>query len=143
MQATPQQTGTQTATGFLAFDRTATILAELLTLQAETLGSKARLEERLRPMPPDNGGSMSHPADVSYVDMTVDRATLAIHEETLKAVERAKTKVLVERTYGLCDDCHEPIEEERLAAHPEVIRCCPCRQKFDAEHAVNPRRRRH
>jgi DnaK suppressor protein len=43
----------------------------------------------------------------------------------LAEVDRALEKV-VEGTYGLCDDCKQPISSERLEAMPAATLCVTC-----------------
>jgi len=46
-------------------------------------------------------------------------------ESTLARTERALVK-LREGTYGICDDCGEPIALARLRAMPAVVLCLSC-----------------
>jgi RNA polymerase-binding transcription factor DksA len=53
---------------------------------------------------------------------------VASHEQMLAIaadVARAREKV-ADGTYGRCDDCGEPIGDERLEALPWAVRCVSC-----------------
>ena len=52
-------------------------------------------------------------------------------EMELKLVECALGKITA-GTYGVCEDCNQPIPAERLEARPHAIRCIECERK--AEH---------
>jgi DnaK suppressor protein len=49
-------------------------------------------------------------------------------EAGLDRTERALAK-LDEGTYGLCDNCGQPIAEKRLHAMPDVILCIECAKR--------------
>jgi DnaK suppressor protein len=49
-------------------------------------------------------------------------------EQGLERTERALTK-LDNGTYGLCDNCGEPISPGRLRALPDGVRCLTCASK--------------
>lgn len=54
--------------------------------------------------------------------------TLSTHfQGRLKAIEEALAR-LVAGTYGVCENCHRPIEEARLAVLPDTTRCYACAQ---------------
>lgn len=72
-----------------------------------------------------------------------DRAT-SIHEEDvdLGVLERKRATVreidgalarLRAGTYGDCEECGEPIDEERLAVLPFTPHCVDCRRRAEAE----------
>jgi RNA polymerase-binding protein DksA len=75
-----------------------------------------------------------HPADDASElferekNLTV-RQTL---EASLQAVNDALQKV-DEGTYGICDNCGEPIPEKRLRALPEATLCINCQAKLERE----------
>jgi RNA polymerase-binding transcription factor DksA len=58
----------------------------------------------------------------ALIDAAVERRT-----EALAAIERLEAG-----TYGVCVDCGDRINEERLAFRPEASRCLPCQEKFEA-----------
>lgn len=57
----------------------------------------------------------------ALVDAAVERRT-----EALAALER-----LDSGSYGMCIDCGDKINEDRLTFRPEAARCLPCQEKFE------------
>lgn len=53
-------------------------------------------------------------------------------------LKRALQKI-EEGTYGLCDDCGEPIAEERLKLIPGAIQCVVCRAAEEKQGAKSSR----
>jgi DnaK suppressor protein len=62
-------------------------------------------------------------------------ATLRIRDRERKLI--AKIDSVLERiddgTYGLCDECGEPIAVERLRARPETTLCIACKSEQEEE----------
>lgn len=90
--------------------------------RAEILEKMGLLEEK-----PTDHGSISFGKRVGEgTAMAVDRLSqVAVHDRlqaTLADVERALAK-LEEGSYGRCDVCAEPIDEERLEALPWAVLC--------------------
>lgn len=52
--------------------------------------------------------------------------------EKLKQIEEALTRI-GNQTYGLCQDCEEPIPEKRLLANPHFQTCVSCAEDREAE----------
>jgi DnaK suppressor protein len=50
-------------------------------------------------------------------------------------IERALQKI-DEGTYGLCEECEEPISLKRLQARPEAQLCIQCKEAQEKEEAV-------
>ena len=59
-------------------------------------------------------------------------------ERGLARTERALAK-LDDRSYGICDGCHQPIARRRLQAMPDVVLCLECAA---SERRTAPARRR-
>lgn len=77
-----------------------------------------------------------HPADTS--DMTfqreLDLTVRNIAEQRVAEVEEALARQRA-GTYGICAECGQPIDPERLRARPESTTCIECaRQKEHAAH---------
>jgi DnaK suppressor protein len=68
--------------------------------------------------------------DWSVVDLSEDISLrhLSAHRETLLKIDESLRK-LNEGTYGLCEDCGDPISEERLKILPFAIYCIDCQEK--------------
>jgi len=68
--------------------------------------------------------------DWSVVDLAEDISLrqLSAHRETLMKIDEALRK-LDQGTYGVCDECGEPITEERLRILPFAIYCRECQER--------------
>lgn len=68
--------------------------------------------------------------DRSVVDLYEDISLkqLSSHGETLRKIDEALRK-LNEGTYGICEDCGEKIDEERLKILPFAIYCIDCQER--------------
>ena len=68
--------------------------------------------------------------DWSVVDLTEDISLrhLSAHRETLLKIDESLRK-LNEGTYGLCEDCGDVINEERLKILPFAIYCIDCQER--------------
>ena len=75
-----------------------------------------------------------HPADTS--DMTfqreLDLTVRTIAESRLTQVEEALERQRA-GTYGICDNCGQPIDAERLRARPEATLCIDCQRQQEAD----------
>ncbi|XEQ94010.1 RNA polymerase-binding transcription factor DksA [Sporomusa carbonis] len=84
----------------------------------------------------DSVGELSaydnHPADLGdeLFERSKDVALRDNEHVLLEEVEAALNK-LDQGTYGICDDCGQPISLERLEATPWATRCINCQQKVD------------
>jgi DnaK suppressor protein len=59
------------------------------------------------------------------VDVELRKALDASTRNTLEGVTRALAR-LGDGSYGICTDCHQPIERDRLLALPQVDLCVSC-----------------
>jgi len=59
-----------------------------------------------------------------------DRERLLLHK-----IELALAKI-DEGTYGICDDCQEPIEKKRLEARPVAELCIRCKEEQEKQEKV-------
>jgi DnaK suppressor protein len=59
--------------------------------------------------------------------------------ETLEDINRALDKFKA-GTYGICDNCGNPIEPARLEALPEATLCLNCKSKLAKENRGRPAR---
>lgn len=105
----------------------------------ETARRKAILETRLRELV---GGALGreelqieHLADpIDQIKSSADRE-MAVqrlnHESRLVRDIQSALAAIEEGTYGLCQDCEEPIPRKRLDAVPWARRCVPCQSKVE------------
>jgi DnaK suppressor protein len=70
--------------------------------------------------------------DLSMLDVLSDTgiALADIMRERLTRMEEVEKK-LADGTAGICEDCGEEIEEERLHVVPYAIRCVACQEKHE------------
>jgi len=68
--------------------------------------------------------------DMSIMDVLADTglAVTDILREKLSRMDAAERK-LAEGSYGICDDCGEEIDVERLRVQPYAICCVKCQEK--------------
>jgi RNA polymerase-binding transcription factor DksA len=82
------------------------------------------------------GGELSavdqHPADSADITMQreVDYTIKGIVEDEVHQVQIAM-KRQEEGRYGICDDCSEPIDPERLAVRPHATLCITCQRRHE------------
>jgi DnaK suppressor protein len=104
------------------------LLEEKRRLWSELRGELFRNQEKLHSqfdIPQDIG-------DLSMLDVLSDTgiALADIMRERLTQMEEAEKK-LVEGTAGICEDCGEEIDEERLNVVPYAIRCVSCQEEHE------------
>lgn len=75
--------------------------------------------------------------DWSVVDLAEDinLRQLSIHRDTLRKIDEAIRK-LAEGTYGICEECGEPISVERLKVLPFAIYCRDDQEKKEIMEAI-------
>ena len=75
-----------------------------------------------------------HPADTADVTMQreVDYTIREIVEDEVHQVQAAQRRQ-AEGRYGICDDCGEPIDPERLAVRPQATLCITCQRRQEGE----------
>ncbi len=71
--------------------------------------------------------------DMSVVDLAEDISLrqLSSHRDVLLKIDAALRK-LKENTYGVCEECGDEINEERLKILPFAIHCLDCQEKMEA-----------
>ncbi len=112
---------------------------------ADALAQKATEAEHLREFidrttfsgdQREAGGELSavdqHPADVADVTMQreVDYTIKGIVEEEVHHIQQA-LKRQAEGRYGICDDCGQEIDPERLEVRPQATLCITCQRRVE------------
>jgi DnaK suppressor protein len=112
---------------------------------AEALAQKASEAEHLREFidrttfagdQRESVGELSavdqHPADVADVTMQreVDYTIKGIVEDEVHQVHHAMKRE-AEGRYGICDDCGQQIDPERLAVRPHATLCIGCQRRME------------
>jgi DnaK suppressor protein len=114
-----------------------TFRTRLLEERQRTLKAIAYLHEEQRSETEDelrelSGGSDNHLADIAT--HTYDReldSTLEESEGQHLAHVDAALKRIEDGTYGICENCGNPIGAERLEAMPWVTLCIDCKRKAE------------
>ena len=70
--------------------------------------------------------------DESMADLLTDVRTAEGERDAieLRAIDAALARI-VAGTYGICEDCGEPIDSQRLKAAPTATRCVECQRKHE------------
>lgn len=87
----------------------------------------------------DIAGRVSDLEDQSLADLLLDvnLAQVTRDMQEIRAIERALKRITL-GTYGICVSCGQPIERERLEAHPTANRCAACQRDHEHDHAASP-----
>ena len=112
---------------------------------ADALAQKANQAEHLREFidrttfsgdQRETAGELSavdqHPADVADVVMQreVDYTIKGIVQDEVHHIQQALRRQ-AEGRYGICDDCGESIDPERLEVRPQATLCISCQRKVE------------
>lgn len=112
---------------------------------ADALAQKANEAEHLREFidrttfsgdQRETAGELSavdqHPADVADVVMQreVDYTIKGIVQDEVHHIQQALRRQ-AEGRYGICDDCGESIDPERLEVRPQATLCIGCQRKVE------------
>jgi DnaK suppressor protein len=86
----------------------------------------------------DLAGQVHDLEEESVADLLVDLdlAVIDMHINELRDIEAAMRRLNV-GAYGVCIECDDEIELERLRAFPTAKRCLPCQQNYERNHAGN------
>ena len=113
------------------------------------LGEKKRLQNELATVHKENeevGGSRAAGlgADQNYEDHMADGATdlfdrerdLSLEENLVDLIAQIEEALVrIEKgTYGLCESCRQPIDEERLKAVPYASLCLKDKKRQEGRH---------
>ncbi|MFG2993005.1 TraR/DksA family transcriptional regulator [Streptomyces sp. NPDC048257] len=113
-------------------DARAELLSEVLRLRAELDASEVAITGLMR----DSGdGAGDDQADTGTKNITRESelALAANASSMLEQTERALER-LEAGTYGLCENCGQPIGKARMQAFPRATLCVDCKQKQERRH---------
>jgi RNA polymerase-binding protein DksA len=87
----------------------------------------------------DIAGRVGDLEDQSLADLLIDvnLAEVTRDVQEIRAIEAALKRIAL-GTYGVCVSCGQPIERERLEAHPTANRCAACQRAYEHGHATTP-----
>lgn len=88
----------------------------------------------------DLAGQVHDLEEESVADLLVDidLAVIDLHVCEIREIDAALMR-LARGRYGVCTDCADEIDVERLQAQPAARRCSLCQEQFERNHA-GPRR---
>ena len=88
----------------------------------------------------DLAGQVHDLEEESVADLLIDLdlAIIDLHVDEVRQIDAALMR-LARGQYGVCADCTDEIESGRLGAQPTAMRCSPCQENFERNHA-GPRR---
>ena len=116
----------------------ARLLAEAAALEGREQGFGSAMSEGAESTAVDAfvlaaDGAGGHAADVATDLFEHELAIGLSHKvrEQLGEVNAALARIGA-GTYGVCEDCHEKIDAERLRALPRARRCLPCQSRTEA-----------
>lgn len=118
---------------------------DLEAIRRDLESSRAQTHERVAALArrPERGSALGFgkrigDGTIEAVSRLTDIGVGQSLETALERLDRALAK-LDEGTYGMCDECGEPIAPARLQAFPESVLCLPC-AAASARRAPPPRR---
>jgi DnaK suppressor protein len=103
-------------------------------------GERQKVLEAIEYLHAENPGSLkdeteestadNHLADTATVtlDREIDYTLEENSEHVLKAIDAALAKIEA-GTFGVCENCGQPIAEDRLAAIPYATQCIDCKRR--------------
>lgn len=94
------------------------------------------LEEATKTVSGMTGQEENFPDPTDRASMESDRNfTLRIRDRERKLITKIKEALerIDEGTFGICEQCGEPISEERLRARPVTTLCIECKKKQENE----------
>jgi len=84
----------------------------------------------------DLAGQVHDLEEESVADLLVDLglAIIDMHINEIRDIEAALRRMNV-GAYGVCIDCDDEVEIDRLRAFPTAKRCLPCQANYERNHA--------
>ncbi len=116
----------------------ARIEAERVRLLEELHQRNEEIAESSDPLDPERGGMGNHPADIAN-DTEEAEKDMGLRENTqllLAQVDHALAR-LDAGTYGICENCGQPIPAARLEARPFATLGVDCQEKLESGQAMN------
>ncbi len=102
---------------------------KLLKMRAGILDKAKKLKEDSYSLGTDGIQDMADAASNAYnADILMSLSDNDLN--LLKEIDSALDK-LASRTYGVCEECEEPITEKRLAANPVARYCINCQRMIE------------
>ncbi|MES2205581.1 MAG: TraR/DksA C4-type zinc finger protein [Pseudomonadota bacterium] len=109
-------------------------LQQLLDSQEQDAQTEIRAETRHRLEEPysDLAGEVADPGDNSVADLIIDveNARLDRQATVVNDIDAARERIK-DGSYGICFDCEEDIDYERLLVAPTALRCIRCQEAYE------------
>jgi len=96
------------------------------TLERSSDETHVRIAEQARDTEDDSFSNLIVDLNLAEIDRDADE---------LRRIDTALAR-LSEGSYGLCEDCGQPIPAARLQAEPTALRCLQCQEKYERTHSV-------
>jgi DnaK suppressor protein len=112
-------------------------LSQLETKRAQLKESLAHWVEKQREYNElISGDNIADETDSAQREIDIVSTYGVIERKTreLKKIDYLIAKILKDENFGICEECGEPIPDERLLIVPEAVLCVPCQrdlEKFD------------
>lgn len=90
-----------------------------------------RLQRSLRKPDIDSDGDETDEVQAS-IQIDLHHKFTGLNNQKLTQIDEALDRI-VNKTYGLCVDCEEPIAEKRLLVNPYYVTCVSCAEDREAE----------
>lgn len=114
-----------------------TLEARRAELRDEVDGMAAELRTIGSAQEEEKGGLGNHLAEDGSSVMEAERiSTISGDLSEILAQVNSALERLDDRTFGTCQRCQKPINEERLEALPHVAYCIECQSELEREHAL-------
>jgi len=100
---------------------------ELLDLRERLTGAISRMSEIVLTDDQPTGEHDQKVSEGSDKEIVLESSEEAIRRQVMEALDR------IDRgTFGLCQECHQPIDHDRLDAIPYASRCIDCERQVAA-----------
>ncbi len=109
-------------------------LQQLLDEQEKTTQEEIRAETRHRLEEPyaDLAGEVADAGDNSVADLIIDIENARLGRQAFVVGEIEATRERIKQgSYGICFDCEEAIDYERLLVAPTALRCIRCQEMYE------------
>jgi DnaK suppressor protein len=115
------------------------VAIDVSSIRDELVAKRERVSRALDYLQKENPGSMEDETEESPIDNHLaETASVTLDREIDYTLEEIDEQVLVQideaiaridnGTYGICDNCGRPIDEERLRALPWTTLCIDCKR---------------
>jgi RNA polymerase-binding protein DksA len=113
-----------------------TLLEDQFNKLWEEIGSELNESDKERFM--QIAGEVQDLEDRSFADLITDLNITLIDKHVQETRDINSALIRINKgTFGVCNDCGEPIGYNRLMAYPTAKRCVHCQEVYEKTHAEN------